>query len=308
MDFTKLVHQYLEFCEHQKRLDQKTLKAYRIDLIQFTVFLGTCRESLYKEKISLYIQELHHNHKPKTVKRKIASIRAFFNYLEFEEIITPNPINKIHLEFREPLTLPKFLSLKTVHQFLKTANTHMSEKTTDFQRNMRLRNLAVLELLFATGLRVSELCSLRHNDINLRSGEIRILGKGSRERMVYVGNTESLAILKQYEKAFAPMIEATSWFFINRLGKRLSEQSVRNMVKDYTEKALIQEHVTPHMFRHTFATLLLEEDVDIRYIQDILGHSSITTTQIYTHVSQNKQRNILKKKHPRNKISCPQIT
>ena len=168
---------------------------------------------------------------------------------------------------------------------------------------MRLRNLAVLELLFATGLRVSELCSLRPNDINLKNGEIRIWGKGSRERMVYIGNPESLTILKQYEKAFAPKIQTANWFFINRLGSRLSEQSVRNMVTDYTQRALVQEHVTPHMFRHTFATLLLEEDVDIRYIQDILGHSSITTTQIYTHVSQNKQKSILKKKHPRNKIS-----
>lgn len=138
--------------------------------------------------------------------------------------------------------------------------------------------------------------------ISVKEGVIKIFGKGAKERIIQVGNTDVLEAVTEYYTAFAESIEATGYFFINRLGYRLSEQSVRNMITRYTNLAEIELHITPHMFRHSFATLLLEEEVDIRYIQQLLGHSSITTTQIYTHVSSKKQREILVTKHPRNKI------
>ncbi len=166
-----------------------------------------------------------------------------------------------------------------------------------------LRDIAVLELLFATGMRVSELCSISTETINMNNGTIRIYGKGAKERIIQIGNPDVRAAVKRYYVAFSEQIQGTGWLFVNRQGNHLSDHSVRNMINGYATRAGIEQHITPHMFRHSFATLLLEEDVDIRYIQQLLGHSSITTTQIYTHVTSKKQRDILTTKHPRNKIT-----
>lgn len=297
------VKNYLSVCAHQKKLNEKTLKAYRIDLTQFGLFVSQSDSPLGKTCLTAYISDLHDKFKPKTVKRKIASLRAFLNFLEFDEQLTENPLSKIRVAFQEPIVLPKALPLNTIQKILRKVYSYEESCNTDTQHNVSLRNVAVLELLFATGLRVSELCSIFAKDINLREGTVKIQGKGARERIVYITNKDTLAALRTYKAAYIGEIEATGWFFINRLGNRLSEQSVRSMIHNFSKEANIHERITPHMFRHSFATLLLEEDVDIRYIQSILGHSSITTTQIYTHVSSRKQRAILVKKHPRNKIS-----
>lgn len=151
-------------------------------------------------------------------------------------------------------------------------------------------------------MRISELCSLTLDCLDLSTYIIKIYGKGSKERLIQICNKNIQNLIDQYCKEFQFELSYKKFLFINRLGNRLSEQSVRNMITNYAERANISLHITPHMFRHSFATLLLEEDVDIRYIQQMLGHSSITTTQIYTHTSINKQKNILSAKHPRNKL------
>ncbi len=296
------IRDYMNYCQFQKMLNFKTLKAYRIDLHQFETFFTDTTDPLSKDMISKYIQMLHAQYKPKTVKRKIACIRAFINYLEYDEQITSNPINKLHLDFREPFTLPKTLPLSTIQKLLKSAYINL-EQQSKFYNPTGLRDIAVLELLFATGLRVSELCSVTPEDLNLKSGFVKVQGKGARERIIFISNPDTLSALRTYQKSQIKEISESGWFFVNRLGNRLSEQSVRGIIKKYTEIAKLDKHITPHMFRHSFATLMLEEDVDIRYIQSILGHSSITTTQIYTHVSLNKQKSIMRKKHPRNRIN-----
>lgn len=297
------IQHYLSYCLLQKKLSEKTIKAYRIDLAQFESHCVDGEKPFTKSCISNYIQGLHTKFKPKTVKRKIACIRAFINYLHFDEQIESNPISKIHLEFREPVTLPKSLPLTTIKKLLKVAYQSLEKPQTQYQHNMRLRDIAVLELLFATGLRVSELCSIAAKNIDLKNGFVKVQGKGARERIVFISNPEALSALRKYQNTCSKVITGTGCFFVNRLGNRLNEQSVRNMINTYANIAKIPEHITPHMLRYSFATLMLEEDVDIRYIQSILGHSSITTTQIYTHVSLSKQRSIMKKKHPRNRIS-----
>lgn len=293
------IKDYLKYCQFQKMLNSKTLKAYRIDLSQFEAFFVDTSEPLTKACISQYVQMLHTQFKPKTVKRKIACIRAFINYLEFDEQITSNPISKIHLDFREPFTLPKSLPLSTIQKLLKSVYKYVKQHNHQFSG---LRDIAVLELLFATGLRVSELCSVVPEDLDLKNGFVRVQGKGARERIIFISNSDTLSALRSYQKVYQKQIVESGCFFVNRRGNRLSEQSVRGLIRKYTEIAKLNEHITPHMLRHSFATLMLEEDVDIRYIQNILGHSSITTTQIYTHVSLNKQKNIMRKKHPRNRI------
>jgi integrase/recombinase XerD len=157
-------------------------------------------------------------------------------------------------------------------------------------------------MLFMTGVRVSELSFLRADDVNLSTGTVHILGKGSKERQLIIGNKKILKLLSVYREKFSREIFNAKYFFINRIGNRLSEQSIRYLINKYTALANIHLHITPHMFRHSFATLLLEENVDIRYIQSFLGHSSIVTTQIYTHVATAKQRRILTEQHPRNRI------
>lgn len=296
------IKDYMDYCQFQKMLNFKTLKAYRIDLHQFETFFTDTVEPLTKEYISKYIQMLHAQYKPKTVKRKIACVRAFFNYLEFDEQIVSNPISKIHLDFCEPFTLPKSLPLSTIQKLLKTVYNNAEQQSQNHSLT-GYRDIAVLELLFATGLRVSELCSVTPEDLNLKNGFVKVQGKGARERIVFISNPDTLSALRSYQKSYIKEISESGWFFVNRLGNRLSEQSVRGIIKKYTEIAKLDKHITPHMFRHSFATLMLEEDVDIRYIQSILGHSSITTTQIYTHVSLNKQKSIMRKKHPRNRIN-----
>jgi len=301
----QMMKDYLMYCENQKKLSVKSIKAYAIDLAQFRQHIST-DDIPVKTDISTYIMYLHKTNKPRTVKRKIASIRAFLNYLEFEELIKENPMKKIKTKFQEPQVLPRTISLTIIENILSIAYQELKQAKTAYAINSALRNTAMIELLFATGLRVSELCSLNIEHVDLYNGNIRIMGKGKRERILQIGNQDVILILKRYSEENAVHNE-TGFFFINRLSTRISEQSVRFLIKRLCVKAKIGQKITPHMFRHSFATLLLEEDVDIRYIQRMLGHSSIVTTQIYTQVSMEKQRQILTVKHPRNRISISKI-
>ncbi|MHB8076685.1 tyrosine-type recombinase/integrase [Desulfosporosinus fructosivorans] len=299
----ELVESYLDYCQYQKKLNSKTIKAYSIDLRQFTDFMATTDGKIDKSNISLYIIHVHKNNKPKTIKRKFACLKAFFNYLEYEEILNKNPFDKIKVKFKEPLLLPRTIPINIIQQILTVAYISVNNNTpAKFQNRSIYRDIAVLELLFATGVRVSELCSLSDTNVDLITKSIRVNGKGSKERIIQIGNEDVLSALNKYQSLFSKDIQQCKYFFVNRLKGRLSEQSVRYMINKYVNEAKVTMHITPHMFRHSFATLLLEEDVDIRYIQQLLGHSSITTTQIYTHVTSNKQKYILTTKHPRNKL------
>ena len=290
----KWVEQYLFACEFQKGLDAKTVKAYRIDLRQFI----EGKWELTRDGVLSYVSDLHLRYKPRTSRRKIASLKAFCNYLEYEELLSENPFTKLRLKLGVPVTLPRTIPLSAIERILAAAYSLKKECKSEYQRIIYLRDIDVLELLFATGVRVSELCSLSRRDVKLEEGEVKIYGKGAKERFVQITNPSVLQALREYRQE----TDHSEIFFVNRLGKPLSDQSVRGIVKKYGKLGGVEQHITPHMFRHSFATLLLEEDVDIRYIQRLLGHSSIVTTQIYTHVAGKKQRDILSAKHPRNRL------
>lgn len=297
---TEIIENYLEFGQSQKQLDVKTLRAYRIDLLQFSRQMGQAGLSaITSHDLELYIASLHQRYKPKTVKRKIASLRAFYHYLEYRDLIEKNPFAKLQIRFREPVTLPKTIPLPAVERFLSTIYRQRDSAKTIYQQRNALRDAAVCELLFATGIRISELCHLRPGDLNLYDHTVLVFGKGSKERKIQIGSEAVIHILTEYEEAFRSEIEACHHLFVNQSGRVFSDQAVRRMIRKYTSLAAIDQHITPHMFRHTFATALLEADVDIRYIQEILGHSSIHITEIYTHVTMSKQRDILTTKHPR---------
>lgn len=301
-ELQKLLTDYLDYCRYRKNLNEKTLKAYRIDLTQFEIHLAQTGGTLCRQTILQYITDLYKSYKPKSIKRKVASLKAFCTYLTDEEILDENPFSRLRVKLKEPFLLPRTISLEQIGLLLSAAYRAFQEAKTDCAAAAASRDIAVLELLFATGMRVSELCSLHGADVDLAQKTVRIYGKGAKERIVQLGNPEVLSAVKNYKAYFAETIAAADCFFVNRLGHRLSEQSVRFMINKYVERAGITKHITPHMFRHSFATLLLEADVDIRYIQRLLGHSSIVTTQIYTHVASGKQRDILVTKHPRNKL------
>lgn len=294
------ITEYIEYCEYRKRLDSKTLKAYRIDLRQFEEFCIDLTDCFVKRAVDDFITSLHKQYKPKTVKRKIASLKAFFHHMEYRELLTENPFSKLDIRFREAKLLPKTIPFHSIQTFLSTLYAQKELAKSEYQLRCCIRDIAVIELLFATGMRISELCSLKPSDIDLESNNILIYGKGAKERILQLGNQDVITALILYQETFQNDIEACGYFFVNRLQHKLSDQSVRFMINHYADLAGISQHITPHMFRHSFATLLLEQDVDIRYIQKMLGHSSISTTEIYTHVSNTKQKDILVHKHPRN--------
>ncbi len=305
METTEIIMEmenYLHVCGVQRELNNKTVKAYRIDIIQFLDYLAVNQLSFDKKGISSYLDYLHDKYKQRTVKRKIASVKAFFNYLDYEERIESNPFNRVRVRFKEEQLLPRSVSQEVIEKLLKYMHEQKSSGgLSKWKSRLLLRDICVVELLFMTGMRISELCEIPRNAIDLSKGTICVYGKGSKERIIPIGNTKVLKLLREYEKAFVKEIKEN--FFVNRYGEPLSTQSVRLMFRHYTKAAGIEQHITPHMIRHSFATLLLEKGVDIRIIQQLLGHASIVTTQIYTNVASEQKKKILEAFHPRNQMS-----
>lgn len=289
---------YLIACKSLKGLSDLTLKAYKIDLKQFCDFMNQ-RDCFDKNELNSYINMLHNRYKPKSAKRKMACVKAFYRYMEIEDIIDFNPFHKIILKYKEPIKLPRTIPLNCIRDMLTYAYKQYAIAVTKYQKEVTLRNIVVIELLFSTGMRVSEVSNLKLSAVNLGDNTIRIFGKGAKERIMCISNDLSKTI-SSYLKICS---RKTDYLLTNKSGNRLSEQSIRYMVNDYANAVGAPLHITPHMFRHTFATELHNEDVDIRYIQQFLGHSSIATTQIYTHISTSKTREILEAKHPRNKMN-----
>lgn len=298
-ELENLFKEYVDDCEYRKRLNLKTIRAYKTDLKQFFDYVE--KEYLDQKKINDYIHYLNQNYvKYKTVKRKIASVKGFYSYLEYNELIDKNPFRKIRTKIQEPNLLPKTIDSEILGKIFEYLYNQIDEARSEYKKINAIRNAAIIELLFCTGLRISELCHIKNSDINLYNGSLKVFGKGSKERLIYIGNENVIDILKRYSEIISDKSENIEWFFINKAGGRLSDQSIRKMLTRIELKLDLPNHITPHMFRHTFATILLDKDVDIRYIQKFLGHSSISVTQIYTHISNIKQKEILTNKNPRN--------
>ncbi|QEC77286.1 tyrosine-type recombinase/integrase [Mucilaginibacter ginsenosidivorax] len=299
------IDSFLQHCRYEKNLSEKTIYFYNLDLIQFKSFVFNNSypdviQEINKHHLKHYLREIS-GWKIKTVKRKIASLKAMFNYLEFEDIISVNPIRRIRISLKEAICLPKALNKEEVKAILNEAYNSISYvPKSKYAYLEKIRNATVVELLFSTGARVSEIANLKLADLDRKSGSLMLRGKGNKERVIQICNAGALALIEIYICLFEDKIIASGgYLLINRFENKLSDQSIRNMVNAISVKAKISKKVTPHTFRHSFATLLLENDVDIKYIQAMLGHSSIVTTQIYTQVNQEKQKQILTDKHPR---------
>lgn len=282
---SKLISTYLSYCETHKRLSTHTIRAYKNDLLQFY-------NSNYNN-VESYIEFLtKSNIKSNTLRRKIASLKVFYNYLKFQDIIDENPFNQLRFQFRKEKILPKTIPydiLKSVYSYSEQKVIYSKSK---YQKQKAERDLLIISLLLSTGIRISELCHIHLKDINFSNRTLHIIGKGKKERILFLGDQTTFSLLKTYINKYC--FQPNDYLFTGQNPlKALSEQSVRLILKKLVKKNNLSITITPHMFRHSFATMLLDKDVDIRYIQQILGHSSISVTQIYTHVSQSKQKEIL---------------
>jgi len=274
----KEIDKYLRVCQFEKQLSEDTLKAYRIDLGQFATFVGD--GTVDKTLLGDFVARLNVGFAPRSVKRKLASVRAFYQYMEENEIISESPFHRLHFHIQSPRQLPRIIPEETVKGLLETAY-HRYELTHD---RWVLRDILVLELLFSTGMRVSELCRLTSETFHLEPEglQLMIFGKGRKERALRVTTPELLILARRYFEAFGTDIAEQNAIMLNRRRRPLQPQSVRQIINGYMKQLPTSCHVTPHMFRHTFASSLLENGVDIRYIQSPLEHNFIATAEIYT--------------------------
>ena len=283
----------------EKNFSQHTAKAYCSDILSFLVWMDdeSCEEVNFS-KIRDYIHFIQKfNYKKTTVARKIASLRTFYKYLYREQKIDSNPAMNLNNPKR-PKSLPKFLTPDEVEQILNN---------TKIETPAGYRNRTILELLWATGMRISELSGLNFGDLNLEHNEIRVFGKGSKERIILVTDRAKSFLERYIETARAlipkgfpvPPQDEDSPVFINNTGYRLQTRTIRNVINEVVEKINLPKHVTPHVFRHSFATHLIENGADLRIVQELLGHASISNTQIYTHVSTQHLKEVYNQAHPR---------
>ncbi len=283
----------------EKNFSKHTAKAYCSDILSFLVWMDeqSC-EDINFSKVREYLHFIQKfNYKKTTIARKIASLRTFYKYLYRERKVDSNPAMNL-TNPKRPKSLPKFLTPDEVEQILNN---------TKIETPAGYRNRTILELLWATGMRISELSGLNFGDLNLEHNEIRVFGKGSKERIILVTDRAKNFLERYIESARdlipkgfpVPDKSEDSPVFINNTGYRLQTRTVRNVINEIVEKINLPKHVTPHMFRHSFATHLIENGADLRVVQELLGHASISNTQIYTHVSTQHLKDVYNETHPR---------
>ena len=289
----KYIDEFLEYLYIIKKHSEHTINGYNIDLIDFLEFNNNKILKVDRDIVSKYMQYLYDKNISKaTISRRLSSLRSFYDYLYDEGKINKNYFSSIKNPKKDN-SLPKLVKEIDIDKMFL-----IPDKRTPLGQ----RNLLIIRMLYATGVRVSELVNIRISDINISDRTIRIFGKGSKERIVIFGNNTS-EILDLYLNNGRRLLESRSsdYLFLNKDGNKLSDRYVRNIINDIIVKASIQMHVHPHMLRHTFATDMLNNGADLVSVKEMLGHESLNTTSIYTHVSDDKIREIYNMAHPRAK-------
>lgn len=291
----ELLEDFLLYLEIERNLSKHTVKAYNKDTHDFLEWVAS-REvtKMVHKDIREYLAFIQNNRYSKTtISRKIASIRTFYRYLYRERLIEINPVENIKSP-KKPRSLPKFLTDKEMDEILNAI---------DIETPSGIRNRAVIETLYATGMRVSELCNLIFENLSLEENEIKVFGKGGKERIVLISH-QAKEFLELYLKEARPKFALTNdnnYVFLNAQGFRFQQKSVHNTLKNIAKKLKLQKNISPHILRHSFATRMLEYGADLRVVQELLGHASISNTQIYTHVSTQRLKQAYIKAHPRAK-------
>ncbi len=278
------VYKFLDYLKYERGFSDYTIKSYKEDLTEFYDF--ALDNNIDIDLVRDYLRKLYENkYSNRSISRKVSSLKSYFKYLESEGIIKDNFMRLISNPKLEK-TLPNYLNYDDLEKLLNYP---------DISNKYGLRDALILEMLYSTGVRVSELANIRLNDINFNDRKILILGKGNKERYVYYGS-KCEKLLDKYLKMDH---RDSSYLLIGKKSDRLNEREIRSIVTDSAKKAGINIHVSPHTLRHTYATHMLNDGADLKSVGDLLGHESLSTTQIYTHVSNERLRQVYLSAHPR---------
>lgn len=310
---------FVSFCELTRKLSNHTIRAYSKDLEIFCDHVGeqTQINDIDRAVLKSFIHALcESDSSMSSNKRRIACVKAMFRWMELEDIILVNPFHKIEVKLKLPRKLPRNIPNAELSCLIKTARSELglASKHKYSQKNLiplvkakrelnKLTTVVVLELLISTGIRVGELVAIQEAHVYWQEGRIRILGKGQRERYVFLPDPELIALIKSYVKIKAITSPQCNTLLVNSRGKAASTQYIRKLIKSLSQKSRISRNITPHMYRHSAACQLLEADVDIRFVQRLLGHHSISTTEIYTHVNDRVLQEKISKAGVRNSIN-----
>lgn len=302
------------FSTHRRM--KKTKTAYGSDLAQFCSFAGEGFDllSLSGALIELWAAHLQREgYSPASIRRKVVALRVFCSYWVRKGALAESPFWRVKLSFGRVELLPRTLTRREVRKLLAQAQrdlacddvctagagtipiSPMRASSRDYRS---IRNLALVDLLFATGMRVGEVSALDLRDFIVEEGVFKVRGKGGRDRLAFVVDKETVRIQREHLRARAQVATACQALFVNPFGERLTTQGIADVITRLRREAGIERHVTPHMLRHTVATLLLRNGVDIRVVQEFLGHTSIATTQRYTHITKEHLIGVLRKRHP----------
>ncbi len=292
----ELLGKYVRYLEVERDLSPFTVRNYVTDISHFLNFLKLeeigSLQNVDHAVVRNYLGQLLDSGMVRTsISRKMSALRSFFRYLNREGFIDNEPLNRVSAPKMEK-RLPSFLTSEEVLALLNAADSSSPQG---------IRDRAVMELLYAAGLRVSEITSLDIGDVELETGQITILGKGSKERMVLMGQP-AIEAIRQYLEYGRPKLAGTGddrALFLNRYGRRIAERRIQYLIKKYARQAGISGKVHPHKVRHTFATHMLDGGADLRVVQELLGHTNLSSTQIYTHVTRSQMRRRYLEAHPR---------
>lgn len=292
-----MIENFIMYLKSTKNLSQKTLDAYSIDIRAFINF----ERDVFHPNICAYVTHLQSQGlKDSSIKRKIVSLRVFYEYLVTTNLIGISPFANLKFRFRQERRLPKTLSVTEVKRLL---NCFVDESIyrTEFSKRLFTRDAALMDILISTGIRVAEAAAIRYEDIIYHERAIIIRGKGRKQRLIYISSSDTWSKITAQIKCQKTWSK-TCYLFTNRNDKPLTSHSIENIYSKYAAMARINPSSTPHYLRHTFATNLLINGADLRSVQEILGHSSIATTQIYTEISSKRKKQVLRKYNYRNKL------
>ena len=296
MDF---LSKFIRYLQATKNLSVKTLSAYKSDLRQFL----SVEQDILHPDICSFISHLSSQLKLKdtSIRRKIITLKCFYSYLVDTEVIERSPFAKLKFRFKQERKLPKTITVKDVSKILNYFDSINFDSLSRFAKFEYTRDAALIDLLISTGIRIGEAAAITLNDIIVPERTLLIHGKGRKQRLIYISSpitwSRIVALLKERKKS-----ESSNELFVNRYGNPISIHGIEYIYKKYLKKANINTHSTPHYLRHTFATNLLANGADLRSVQEILGHASVATTQIYTEVTTQRKKQVLNKFNYRNKL------
>lgn len=303
MRLEKHLDSFIIEMRNTKNLSNKSIKAYYSDILNFIKFINEQIDKLINsENLIKYIDSLRTIKKLKdsSIKRKIISLKIFTQYLYDYGIIDTYPFHRLKFKYKKEHTLPKTLTIEEVKKLLYCITSSFSLTSSNFKIFEGTRDLAIIDLLISTGIRIGEVCSIKLDDINIIDKTLLIHGKGRKERLLYLSSSDTINNIKKWLDIRSNHL--SNYLFLNRYGNPLTIHSIEDIFYKYRDLSKINPYSTPHYLRHTFATNLLSNGADIRSVQEILGHSSISTTEIYTEISLNRKQEVLTKFNYRNNI------